>query len=1079
MVKLSVRRTPQEITVVYSCKKKTTSMINGMLSRRSAGGTGPMLVMSWLKQCSGGPVQGLDIRYGIKEIVKDGRAEPLFWTEEQRAAANAAALHKQPKLPRVTLGASQREAWFFVKVRRDAKPFILSPPIVTTSNDNVTVTLDGKPSVGLNWTLASIVNNNRDVSSALIARHRCISPGITTVTVEMNVTVPAAAGTGAQAGAAPTTYPIALMWEKECKEGPLPGFAMDLGDIDLPGSSFAVIRDGVVEPSYEDKVHQVKVGSTQSIVSFVIRANRPGVRVHWRPPKVTLLAHRTEDEARSSSASAAARARRRPSGGASRTPMATPAPKKAATTTTTTTTASTTTTTTTTDAAAAAPSSAAATDAAATDTTTSGPLGRRQLLAAPAAAATTTNSTATGKQIPPGFKPLGGDWYENPGPPSRFFNTKTGQNTEVPPTCVLGLALGTSCCAQSCGKCGGQSCGAFPGGASRCCAGAIQRRNRRCVSPLDVGCVFRARPGEAKDTRDQRDKRGRAKGRQPPKRSRQPVGPSTKSLVDVSFSGPAAKGGSVIMLPPAKTLLSTPPSASRSSRTGTLGSQGGLSAAVNVSSAALLVQHDCLRTGSAIVRITIPVWVTDEAMPQGAAGGPVTSSRRRDLLVMKKKKKLPRAAGGKKGTIHYVSFSYLKTCKGGLIPGFDMTFGTWMPGVFKFYAVHHGVTQAPFRASRNQMRVREAEPWTHLYLQQSLARTTAFLLPKIRVTSHPQVAYPTVALVRGPGRMPSRQMPVGHSALLRLIHVLSGGSRANKVEIAPEVVQVEYNCIESGLVTMTAFLQTVRVSTGVDGTEYAMPDKSLAFSWTKACHVPLVAGLFVGSDRASSADAVRATRLAGLGNVARHALPLASRDVVSEGRPGEAYHVDSHSHMVKGSAKEASFWIHLQRNDSVLLLPPSATTNNKNILGVTLAGPASVGAVNLSLATSPLRLTVRFDCHETEDGGSPVVRVTLPISAPGEATSDLEFAFVKRCWGKNRLKKLFKVHLAESWANVNFAGAATFAIILVACMCHYARKRNKRAARATKKVPAAPVIAKAGTTATKAKRVPADGIIHL
>ena len=74
-VKLSVRRTPSQIAVIYDCKRRGSGLVNGMISRRSMAGVGPMLVLSWVKVCSGGPVQGFDVKYGIKEIVKDGRTE--------------------------------------------------------------------------------------------------------------------------------------------------------------------------------------------------------------------------------------------------------------------------------------------------------------------------------------------------------------------------------------------------------------------------------------------------------------------------------------------------------------------------------------------------------------------------------------------------------------------------------------------------------------------------------------------------------------------------------------------------------------------------------------------------------------------------------------------------------------------------------------------------------------------------------------------------------------------------------------------------------------------------------------------
>lgn len=48
------------------------------------------------------------------------------------------------------------------------------------------------------------------------------------------------------------------------------------------------------------------------------------------------------------------------------------------------------------------------------------------------------------------------------------------------PTCSTGILDGVACCAKSCGKCGGPSCGKEPGGYLACCAEAIVAGNRSC-----------------------------------------------------------------------------------------------------------------------------------------------------------------------------------------------------------------------------------------------------------------------------------------------------------------------------------------------------------------------------------------------------------------------------------------------------------------------------------------------------------------------------------------------------------------------------------------------------------------------
>jgi len=273
--------------------------------------------------------------------------------------------------------------------------------------------------------------------------------------------------------------------------------------------------------------------------------------------------------------------------------------------------------------------------------------------------------------------------------------------------------------------------------------------------------------------------------------------------------------------------------------------------------------------------------------------------------------------------------------------------------------------------------------------------------------------------------------------LLHLIHML--GNKRN-VEIEPEVLKVEYNCVESGIVHMNMHLTTVKVETDfVDGTQTAFPDKSLSFSWTKICHVPMVSGIYVGSDLGSVMMAVQATKMMGFKEAATHHLPSLSTDVVLEGKPTEPYHVKTHSRLIKGGTHEVSFYVHLHRNDSVVLSPAVAMFNSR-ILQVSLEGLAATGG-NLSLANSPLELKVRFECI-AEEGGTPVVKVRLPIQAPGDAPAELSFAFVKRCWPPSRLNTVFQVREA-SWAQANFMGAATVGLLFVGAIGAYLWKKGR------------------------------------
>ena len=56
--------------------------------------------------------------------------------------------------------------------------------------------------------------------------------------------------------------------------------------------------------------------------------------------------------------------------------------------------------------------------------------------------------------------------------------------------CQGGIASGSTCCAKSCGKCGGNGCGQLPGGSSGCCRGAIKRSGTVCAAATDTQCII-------------------------------------------------------------------------------------------------------------------------------------------------------------------------------------------------------------------------------------------------------------------------------------------------------------------------------------------------------------------------------------------------------------------------------------------------------------------------------------------------------------------------------------------------------------------------------------------------------------
>lgn len=66
----------------------------------------------------------------------------------------------------------------------------------------------------------------------------------------------------------------------------------------------------------------------------------------------------------------------------------------------------------------------------------------------------------------------------------------------IGPLCSEGYinSAGNTCCAASCGRCGGSGCGSLPGGSSNCCSSQILTANVTCTSSSQTVCVLPSTP---------------------------------------------------------------------------------------------------------------------------------------------------------------------------------------------------------------------------------------------------------------------------------------------------------------------------------------------------------------------------------------------------------------------------------------------------------------------------------------------------------------------------------------------------------------------------------------------------------
>jgi len=66
--------------------------------------------------------------------------------------------------------------------------------------------------------------------------------------------------------------------------------------------------------------------------------------------------------------------------------------------------------------------------------------------------------------------------------------------TGVASLCSAGVLSGKTCCAKSCGKCGGSGCDSSKGGSKNCCIGTITNSKKTCQKASDTACTIPPSP---------------------------------------------------------------------------------------------------------------------------------------------------------------------------------------------------------------------------------------------------------------------------------------------------------------------------------------------------------------------------------------------------------------------------------------------------------------------------------------------------------------------------------------------------------------------------------------------------------
>jgi hypothetical protein len=311
----------------------------------------------------------------------------------------------------------------------------------------------------------------------------------------------------------------------------------------------------------------------------------------------------------------------------------------------------------------------------------------------------------------------------------------------------------------------------------------------------------------------------------------------------------------------------------------------------------------------------------------------------------------------------------------------------------------------------------------------------------------------------------------------------------------PVVFEVQYNCVESGKSRLDVLLPVVekfKSKKGEHAEESVRTVNRLAFSWTKVCHVPRVAGLYIGSDKDatyksynafksalslqaifSSVGLLRGTDKGQTMEELSDPLPLA-RDVVAHGMPLPAYTPKSHSGGYAGRrVKQRSFFIHSRQNASLNFARPFVSSSN-SLCEPTLSGKAidifkSDGdghnhgshLQRISRATGVLDLDVHLTCSDFSMasgslGGTSVITVVFPVKSTRASVAssitglwqtqpsvDVAWSFVKRCAPRRSSDVIIGIS-NDSWGSMTITSVATVIFLLLGlCGCFYWRRRAK------------------------------------
>jgi len=404
----------------------------------------------------------------------------------------------------------------------------------------------------------------------------------------------------------------------------------------------------------------------------------------------------------------------------------------------------------------------------------------------------------------------------------------------------------------------------------------------------------------------------------------------------------------------------------------------------------LTVVHDCVRSGTAQVNIKIPLKRPRTSMSIAKTKDDDTKAFLK--RVMDKLKELK--------TLNFIELSYVKECKQGPVPGFDVSFGQVMTtGVRAFFPVKSGIVTASHRASRSEMRVREGEQTSRIYFSEKFPDTRLTVTVPVLRSHNPlydddksPILIPKLKVMGAVGSIVEDQL-VGNGKPFYVFGPRGGFTRRVKRSRRwshPKIVEVEYNCQRSGLARMSMSFSVISERFNRKENKYASQhsiSREITFGWVKECHLPAIKGLTVVS-----------TGQKKNGNK--------KENVMVHGVSTKEYHPKTACTILSSSQTKRYFYVSSTSNTTMPFLKPIVSTNNDGVKVIAkVNNVVELVPYNfiVSKRTRPVELLVKFQCVET---GTTLVTITLPLrpneqdatdDSPIDGPVDLSFSFAKKC----------------------------------------------------------------------------------